>query len=80
MDELGTSLSVKPGQDILGGSVRHSASKSLRFTGNLASSLTDLREQPAIEDGELGKLLVVCLFITLLVLYFGSRSQKLVHP
>ena len=58
IEELGTSLSAKPGQDVhIGGSVRHSSTSKSRgrstddlqissSLGKLASSsLTDLREQ-----------------------------------
>ena len=68
IEELGTSLSAKPGQDShLGGSVRHNSTKSLRPSNTLASSsLTDLRNQSPMEDEELGKLAAcrnLCLHI-----------------
>ena len=60
IEELGTSLSAKPGQDAhLGGSVRHNSTKSLRPSNSLASSsLTDLRNQSPMEDDEIGEWLV----------------------
>lgn len=58
IEELGSSLTAKPGQDVLGGSVRHSSTKSLLRPSNAmaSSSLTDLRNQPVSEEGELGEL------------------------
>ena len=58
IEELGTSLSAKPSQEVhIGGSVRHSSTSNSRgrsganlssssFSNLTSSSLTDLRQQP----------------------------------
>ena len=57
IEELGSSLSAKPVQDVqLGGSVRHTSTKSLLYPQHslASSSLTDLRKHPVAEERELG--------------------------
>ena len=87
IEELGTSLSAKPGQDVhIGGSVRHSSTSKnrghsttdLQVSSSLSklasSSLTDLREQSyegESQQGVINESDLLCTYTQWKVLYIS---------